>query len=98
MALEPQGNRADRLVAFARGESQGGMAICIAPRLVAGLLDSNGLLPAAAFSDTTVPVPAAREGLTLVDAFTGERCVVKDGGIRVSDAFANLPVALLLTE
>ena len=98
MALEPQGNRADRLIAFARTESQGGMAICIAPRLVAGLLESNGLLPAAAFSETTVPVPSAREGLALVDAFTGERCVVKDGGIRVSDAFANLPVALLLTE
>ena len=98
LPLEPQGNRAERLVAFARREKEGGTAICIAPRLVAGLLDSKGLLPATAFGDTTVRVPFAQEGQALTDAFTGERCVVKDGVIRVEDALASLPVALLLTE
>jgi (1->4)-alpha-D-glucan 1-alpha-D-glucosylmutase len=97
LALEPQGNRAERLVAFARREKEGGTAICIAPRLVAGLVDNKGMLPASAFGDTVVPVPFAREGDQLVDAFTGERSTVKDGGIRVSDALTALPVALLLT-
>jgi (1->4)-alpha-D-glucan 1-alpha-D-glucosylmutase len=95
--LEPQGNRAERLVAFARREKDGGTAVCIAPRLVAGLLDGKGLLPASAFADCVVPLPFAREGDQLIDVFTGERSVVKDGVIRAGDALTNLPVALLLT-
>jgi len=98
LPLETQGNRAERLVAFARREKESGAAVCIAPRLVSSLLDSAGLLPASAFGDTVVPIPFAREGEELTDAFTGERCIVKDGVIRVADALANLPVALLLTR
>jgi (1->4)-alpha-D-glucan 1-alpha-D-glucosylmutase len=97
LPLEPQGNRAERLIAFARrGES--GAAVCIAPRLVAPLLEGDGRLPASAFGDVLVPLPFAAEGDELHEAFTGQRCVVKKGGILAAEAFATLPVALLLTN
>ncbi|MFL5394150.1 MAG: malto-oligosyltrehalose synthase [Myxococcales bacterium] len=94
--LEARGDRADKIVAFARRDEAGAAAICIVPRLVAPFLD-KGLLPADAFAETMVPLPFAQEGSELTDAFTGRRCAVKDGGIRVRDAFSALPVALLLT-
>jgi (1->4)-alpha-D-glucan 1-alpha-D-glucosylmutase len=96
LPLEPSGNRADKIVAFARRDDSGAAAICIVPRLVGSALD-GGLLPADAFADTMVPLPFAQEGIELSDAFTGKRCTVKDGGILVRDAFSVLPVALLLT-
>jgi (1->4)-alpha-D-glucan 1-alpha-D-glucosylmutase len=95
--LQPQGERADRLVAFARRDESGAAALCIAPRLVAPLLDGSGLLPAAAFGETIIPVPFASDRDALTDAFTGRRCAVKNGAIAVSEALSTLPVALLLT-
>jgi (1->4)-alpha-D-glucan 1-alpha-D-glucosylmutase len=98
LALEPQGPRAEKLVAFARRDQAGRAAVCIVPRLVASILDGTGLLAPGAWGETTIAVPFGREGEALVDAFTGEASTVRDGGILAKEALSTLPVALLLTR
>ncbi|MGB8437659.1 MAG: malto-oligosyltrehalose synthase, partial [Burkholderiales bacterium] len=95
--LAASGTRADHVVAFARRHNDFGV-IAIAGRLWASLgIDARvPPLGAAVWGDTTVDaalLPAAAEPINVL---TGERVTVRDGRIRVADALANFPAALLL--
>jgi (1->4)-alpha-D-glucan 1-alpha-D-glucosylmutase len=94
VALAPAGPRAGNLAAFARMGPDGQMAVIVAPRLVAGLLDGNRLA-AERFASTVVAVPGLSPGDRLRDALTGEERVVGEGGLPVDQLFSTLPVALL---
>jgi len=87
--LEPSGPRAEHLCAFARTHGER-IAVAVAPRLVAGLLD-GARLPPHAFAGTRVPLP---EGKRFVDALTGEE---RTSGA-VDELFSSLPVALLISR
>ncbi len=93
VALVAQGPRAENVCAFARTGPEGRMAIAVAPRLVAGLLDGPRL-PPQRFAGTMLPLPVA-EGTKLRDLITGEERDVSKGGVAVDQAFSTLPVALL---
>ncbi len=95
--LLPEGPRAAHLCAFARTGAQAELAVAVAPRLVATLLD-GGKLPAQKFAGTTVPVPGVRAGQRLRDAFTGEERVAGPDGFAVDQLFSTLPVALLTSR
>jgi (1->4)-alpha-D-glucan 1-alpha-D-glucosylmutase len=97
LPLAPQGPRAGNLCAFARIGPDGQMAIAVAPRLVAGLLDGP-VLPARIFAGTFIPVPRLRPGEMLRDALTGEDRHVSGTGLAVDQLFATLPVALLISR
>jgi (1->4)-alpha-D-glucan 1-alpha-D-glucosylmutase len=92
--LSPEGTRAANLVAFARTGPAGELAVVVAPRLVAPLLD-GARLPPEKFQGTAVPVPGLRPGDTLRDAFTGEERAAGERGLAVDQLFSTLPVALL---
>ena len=95
--IDARGPRAQRLVAFARTAGDE-VAVCIVPRLVADLLDDRALLPGSAFAETTVPVPGLGDRSNLVDVITGEERAVRGGAIAVDEAFATLPLALLVSK
>jgi (1->4)-alpha-D-glucan 1-alpha-D-glucosylmutase len=95
--LQPEGQRAANLCAFARTGPAGELAVAVAPRLVAGLLDGPRLR-AEKFEGTTVPVPGLRPGDTLRDALTGEERAVSERGLAVDQLFSTLPVALLTSS
>ena len=94
--LAPEGSRAANLCAFARTGPDEDIAIAVAPRLVAALLD-DGRLPPERFSGTFVPVPGLKTGAVLQDAFTGKERTVTERGLAVDQLFSTLPVALLTT-
>ena len=95
--LAPVGPRAGSLAAFARTGPGGQMAVVVAPRLAAGLLD-GARLPPDRFASTVVPVPGLNPGDRLRDALTGEERVVGDAGLAVDQLFATLPVALVIRD
>jgi (1->4)-alpha-D-glucan 1-alpha-D-glucosylmutase len=95
--LQPEGQRAANLCAFARTGPAGELAVAVAPRLVAGLLDGPRLR-AEKFEGTAVPVPGLRPGDTLRDALTGEERAVSERGLAVDQLFSTLPVALLTSS
>jgi (1->4)-alpha-D-glucan 1-alpha-D-glucosylmutase len=97
VALAPAGPRAGNLAAFAREGPDGQLAVVVAPRLVAGLLD-GARLAAERFASTIVPVQGLGPGARLRDALTGEERVVGEGGLAVDQLFSTLPVALLTTS
>ena len=90
-ALTTEGPRAANLCAFARSAG-GRLAVVVAPRLVAGLLEGPRL-PKEAFAETTVTLPQAG---VLRDAITGEERQVGDGKLKVDELFSTLPIALLI--
>ena len=91
LPLQAEGPRAANLCAFARSAG-GRLAVVIAPRLVAGLLDGAQLRPDA-FAGTTVTLPQAGP---LRDAITGEERQARDGRLAVDEAFSTLPIGLLI--
>jgi len=99
-ALNVQGPRAANLCAFAR-RAGARLAIAVAPRLVAGLLDGPRL-PKDAFAGTFLGTPPfdgqtkVVDGVSFRDVLTGEQRVVKDGKLAVDELFSTLPVALLI--
>jgi (1->4)-alpha-D-glucan 1-alpha-D-glucosylmutase len=95
--LAPQGPRAANLCAFARTGPDGQMAVAVAPRLVAGLLDGP-TLPPGVFAGTFVPLPRLHPGERLRDALTGEDREVSNAGLAVDQLFSTLPVALLISR
>ncbi|TMA22051.1 MAG: malto-oligosyltrehalose synthase [Deltaproteobacteria bacterium] len=90
-ALTTEGPRAANLCAFARSAGAR-LAVVVAPRLVAGLLEGPRL-PKEAFAGTTVMLPQAG---VLRDAITGEERQVGDGKLKVDELFSTLPIALLI--
>jgi len=95
--LAPEGSRAANLCAFARTGRDGDIAIAVAPRLVAALLDGVRL-PPERFSGTFLPVPGLKAGAVLQDAFTGKERTVTERGLAVDQLFTTLPVALLTMQ
>jgi (1->4)-alpha-D-glucan 1-alpha-D-glucosylmutase len=93
-ALRPEGSRAANLTAFAR-TAGGKLAVAVAPRLVAGLLD-GARLPPDKFDSTRVPVPGLAPGDKLRDVLSGEEREVHEDGLAVEELFSTLPVALLV--
>ncbi len=92
--LAPQGPRAENLVSFARTGPGGQLAVVVAPRLVAGLLEGERL-PAERFAGTVVPLPDLPAGGKLRDVLTGEEREIGKDGLAVDQLFSTLPVALL---
>ena len=90
-ALTTEGPRAANLCAFARSAGAR-LAVVVAPRLVAGLLEGPRL-PKEAFAGTTVTLPQAG---VLRDAITGEERQAGDGKLKVDELFSTLPIALLI--
>jgi (1->4)-alpha-D-glucan 1-alpha-D-glucosylmutase len=93
--LAAHGERADRLVAFAR-RREGAWLVAFAPRLALPLLAgcSKPIVPAERWEDTAVPLPAEAGTLAWRDAVTGAR-VGPTRRLRAADVLARFPVALL---
>jgi (1->4)-alpha-D-glucan 1-alpha-D-glucosylmutase len=108
LPLEVAGAKADRVIAFAR-RRQGRTAIVIVPRQVAGLINAAAVTDASAsgendpppigpqiWGDTHVLLPGDGGG-KYRNVFTGE-ILDLEGRIDVSQALADFPVALGVTE
>ncbi len=101
--LECLGAKCTRLFSFARLHSEG-TVLTIVPRLLTGVVTDPGTLPLgeAVWHDTTVAVPAWREGTRFRNIFTGERLttVTRDERqvLPVGQVLLNCPVACLERE
>ncbi|HEX5795854.1 MAG TPA: malto-oligosyltrehalose synthase, partial [Geminicoccaceae bacterium] len=95
-ALAAAGSHAERVVAFARRSGEAAVLV-VAPRLVAPLLRDadRPLPPAAAWSDTSIELPEGWPEGGLVDELTGAERRPQSGRLALSEALAELPVALL---
>jgi (1->4)-alpha-D-glucan 1-alpha-D-glucosylmutase len=71
--------------------------LVVAPRLVAPLLRDadRPLPPAAAWADTTIELPEGWPEGPLVDELAGAQRTPQSGRLALSEALAELPVALL---
>ncbi|MFN2556876.1 MAG: malto-oligosyltrehalose synthase [Nitriliruptorales bacterium] len=87
------GASAERIVAFAR-RLRDEWTVAVVPRLVAGL--GKGWPLGERWGDTMVGLPSAAR--IVREALTGRRLPVSDGGVRIADVFAELPVGLLVPE
>jgi (1->4)-alpha-D-glucan 1-alpha-D-glucosylmutase len=92
--IAAEGEHAERVIAFRRGEGVAARIVLV-PRLTAALGGDSGPPIGARWGDTRL---AGLDG----GGVTGWRCLLSgtevpawEGAIRVSDAFAELPVALL---
>ncbi|MDX1375375.1 MAG: malto-oligosyltrehalose synthase, partial [Burkholderiales bacterium] len=97
--LAASGAQAAHVLAFARGHGRH-VLVTIAGRLFAQLLREPGRLPLGedVWGDTAVEVPDLQASAALVNAITGERIDVREGKIRLAEAFATFPAAALLGE
>ncbi|HWI14623.1 MAG TPA: hypothetical protein VNT02_10235, partial [Burkholderiales bacterium] len=94
--LQAGGLRSEHVVAYAR--CHGNVAvIAIAGRLWAKLGGAAGTLPLgpAFWADTAVDCSALRATGTAVNVLTGKPVHILDGGLRVAEAFADFPGALI---
>jgi (1->4)-alpha-D-glucan 1-alpha-D-glucosylmutase len=100
--LASAGQRADRVVAFAR--ARGGRAVVAAvPRLCVGLPGKRRALPLGAdsWADTHLALPAELPAGKLRNAFTGEVVEARrEGGatVAVAELFRTVPFALCVVE
>lgn len=100
LPLETRGPNADRVVAFAR-ISDATRLVIVAPRLVAPLLSENAgiRIPAAAWRDTAVRLPAGDRDCTWHDILNGTPRTVsadREGAwLPVASLLTTLPVAAL---
>jgi (1->4)-alpha-D-glucan 1-alpha-D-glucosylmutase len=96
-ALEATGPHAKHLFAFAR-LGGGEAAVMIVPRLTLSLAsDGQAPIGPAIWGETSIALPPELAGRRWRSAFGGHEVTVGEGGaIRVSEALAQLPVALLL--
>jgi len=95
--IAASGARADHVVAFARRHETNGV-VAIAGRLWASLGAEARVAPLGepVWGDTSIDADLLGAGAEPVNLLTGERVAVRDGRIRIADAFANFPGALLL--
>jgi len=89
------GAKAEHAVAFAR-RGGGSTLVTVVPRLVGTLMADRGhaLPDAEVWGDTRIGVAAL--GGRWRELFSGAETETDQGGLRLSDAFAHFPVALLL--
>jgi 4-alpha-glucanotransferase/(1->4)-alpha-D-glucan 1-alpha-D-glucosylmutase len=98
--LYAEGSKADRLCAFARRRGDE-VAIAVAPRLCAGLLEGTAEAPVGpgVWSDTRIVLPSGPPDLEYLNVFTGESLrpePFKDGTcLPVAALLAQFPVALV---
>ncbi|HEX4329214.1 MAG TPA: malto-oligosyltrehalose synthase [Burkholderiales bacterium] len=98
-ALLIEGRRAEHVVAYAR-RHQGQGVVVIAPRLYAALTGNGNSLPCGeeAWKDTRVALPFLAPGTAVRHGFTGAAMVPEDGALRVAQACADFPVAVLVYD
>ena len=95
--LRAEGPHAENLCAFARTGPGGELAVAVAPRLVASLLD-GARLRSDKLEETFIAVPGIGAGNPLRDALTGEERAAGEHGFRVDQLFSTLPLALLVSS
>jgi (1->4)-alpha-D-glucan 1-alpha-D-glucosylmutase len=92
--LAAEGPNAVHIVAFLRRHG-GGAAITVATRLPAAVIEEDRpALKGEAMKDTVLVLPAGLQA-DWTDVFTGTRIAAGDGRLRLAEALAVLPVALL---
>jgi (1->4)-alpha-D-glucan 1-alpha-D-glucosylmutase len=102
VALQAVGERREHIVAFARRHG-GAVAITVAPRLYAKIMDAEGPLVAApeAWGDTSIRLPHELAEVSYRNVLTGEIVVAEEHNGEVSLGIGrllrNFPVALLGT-
>jgi (1->4)-alpha-D-glucan 1-alpha-D-glucosylmutase len=99
VALQAVGERREHIVAFARWYG-GEVAITVAPRLYAKMMDAEGPLVAApeAWGDTSILLPAELAEVSYRNVLTGEIVVAEEQmSLGIGRLLRNFPVALLGT-
>jgi (1->4)-alpha-D-glucan 1-alpha-D-glucosylmutase len=94
-ALETQGDRAEHVVAFARG---GGAVLVVVPRLLARLGVTDAPVGPAVWGDTRVVLGGELERASFRNLFSGEPITLEGNTIAVADALRQFPLALLARE
>jgi (1->4)-alpha-D-glucan 1-alpha-D-glucosylmutase len=92
MPLEVNGPLNEHIIAFARTD-----VIVIAPRLVYGLVRTDGPVPRLAFGDESIVLPP-ESGTRLRDIFTDTIIEVEDGRISVAALLGSFPVSVLVPD
>lgn len=97
--LVVEGPAASHVIAFVR-QHEGTAAAVIVPRLLMSLLRASDGLPTdrALWAGTTVHFPSLPGGSAMRCALSGRAAAARESAIDVADAFAGLPVALLVSE
>ena len=98
--LEVTGEKAEHVVAFARTDEEGRVAVTIAPRMALQLLGESAEQPlpeAKTWGDTAVRLPSHLAGARFECILTGEP-VAAGASLKLSEVLARLPVALLLAD
>ncbi|KTR07649.1 alpha-amylase [Aureimonas ureilytica] len=98
--LEVTGAKADHVVAFARTDNEGHVAVTIAPRLALQLLGEGADIPmleASEWGDTAVRLPSHLAGARFEDILAS-REVGSGASFKLADILSEMPVALLLAD
>jgi (1->4)-alpha-D-glucan 1-alpha-D-glucosylmutase len=95
--LDVEGPLAEHLCAFARVRSDQA-AVTVVPRLLARRGGEEPPLGRGYWGQDTRVVIPTDVGDRFLNALTGERLAAAGGGLEAASAFANFPVALLVTE
>ncbi len=98
--LEVTGEKAEHVVAFARTDGEGRVAVTIAPRMALQLLGEAAEQPlpeAKVWGDTAVRLPSHLASARFECILTGET-VGAGASLKLSEVLARLPVALLLAD
>jgi (1->4)-alpha-D-glucan 1-alpha-D-glucosylmutase len=97
--LAGAGTQADHVIAYARRHEGRGLVV-VAGRLFAALVRETGHVPLGetVWGNTTVTLPFLEDGTRLTDALTGRTLEVRGGAVRMADAFAHFPGAMLIYE
>ena len=99
LPLNVQGARGENVVAYAR-QHAGRSMVVLAGRMF-GVLTGNGAQAPCgetAWGDTLVLLPFLPEGAVLHHGFTGAALRVAEGGVRLAEAFADFPAAVLVYD
>jgi (1->4)-alpha-D-glucan 1-alpha-D-glucosylmutase len=98
-SLDLTGARAEHAVAYTRSAGDSGVYV-VGARLYASLSLEPGTWPVgvAVWQDTALMLPAPAEDVTLRDLITGERLRAASGRVELAQAFALLPIAVLMRE
>ncbi|WP_076998364.1 malto-oligosyltrehalose synthase [Variovorax sp. KK3] len=92
--LAAQGPKAAHVVAFAR-RHEGRLLVLATARLYSTLAPQREPPVGACWDDTVVRLDGMPDGTRFENALTGETVVLRDGVIRLTEAFAQLPGAAL---
>jgi (1->4)-alpha-D-glucan 1-alpha-D-glucosylmutase len=96
-AVRTTGARAKHLISFAR-RHDAGVALTVAPRLIASLGIQPGELPVGAgvWGDTRIEVPFLDDGTILRDVLTGREHTVENGALSAARVLDPVPLAVLV--